>query len=1118
MSLRELYTGPQFPSLESTAFEQLSTEINRNPESILYLTRQSHPEQPTLERWQRFGSSASLSITTFDGFVADCYEQDQYKGRVTHVDRPLLYRFVELGLEHLDDPTNPLNRGTTFPTAGFSQEAENLFTRLEFAGLLSPPAIRDRLEHEGLDYHADAIGPFAEQIEEARTNILADKVVETFRTERMAAVINTESSLAELMPSVEAVIVSDFSMFRPLERELLERIVETWPTIGIIPQLTDRERAVGVDAGAEQALDTFHELDFERTYVPISGNSETTTDSGISHRHLISQNLFQHPTTVGNLDRIDAAATEIELIQPETISREIRHVARDVRHRVSGGMSTDKIGVVVTDATAYRDQLVEVFDEYEIPVTVATDLPLTETAVGEAVQTMCGLAREPRLLRSMMDLLANPAVNVVHDGETVDQHELARIADRITTTRLEPALEHLDAEQTQVMEVIVREAEKLADSSLDELPEQVDALLEQLGINETVAEIGESSVRNPQLERAALERLERIVETVAWTEEEADLTQGNAVDRLERALHNISIQSSRQREEDHVIVCELSEAPPRSFEHTYVLGLTEGQFPSNPEKLAFTRPIYDAHPDFERTDMQQEGRYQFGILLASLGSITLSVPERSVDGDPFVEADVITELRRITGLDPRGLQDDEVPPGSQEDVQQSLNRVIASDDESDPTELITTASGAGTFEATQYERALAGTECAAARASPKLTPYDGHLSPETVTEVYDRGVREPYSSSRLETYAECGFKFYMERVLGIDEPDELTPEPEPWERGEYIHDVFEYYYRVLQSEEGEPVSLPGSVADREELLCTIALEHLETAFEEETSTAFQEEWLTTVLAGLGTPESNPYYGQERYDAPERGLFVRFLENESEEVAKATARPTWFEGRIGQPRGDETVLQEEPVEIETPNGTVPIGGMIDRIDTVPGTDPTQLVVRDYKTGHTPSESETLTGLSFQISLYALMAEAVLDNVETVGGAYYEVGPPADVNHRKGLISSQELTTWAGYDEAETPMTRWSYPTFETHAAFRRFLEYTVPERLGQLVHGITTGKYHPTVLDPDDAGCSYCPYSRVCDVRPHMRHETIDVIDVDDLDVYVPPIATDEEPEEVLEVE
>jgi ATP-dependent helicase/nuclease subunit B len=197
--------------------------------------------------------------------------------------------------------------------------------------------------------------------------------------------------------------------------------------------------------------------------------------------------------------------------------------------------------------------------------------------------------------------------------------------------------------------------------------------------------------------------------------------------------------------------------------------------------------------------------------------------------------------------------------------------------------------------------------------------------------------------------------------------------------------------------------------------------------------------------------------------------------------------------------------------------VPVAGKIDRIDVVPGTDPTRLVVRDYKTGNTPSEGDTLGGLAFQLPLYALLAEGALDGVETVGGAYYQVKPPTGVNHRRGQIGSEEHATWQGRDEVETPLLRQSYLAFEDHDAFRSFLEWETAERLGELADGIAAGRYHPTVLDPDDAGCRYCGYSDTCDVRSHRRRAAIDWID-DNADAYVPLAARPGDPADHLEVE
>jgi ATP-dependent helicase/nuclease subunit B len=165
MSRRLLLTGPDLPELESQAFDILSESVGTQPESILYVGQPEHPEDATKDRWMEFGPSAGLRVDTLDNLASQCYEQDQYKGRVTHVDRPLLFRLVELGVEEISSSTNPLNTGDQFPRAGLVQEAETLFTELEFAGLLSPDAMRQRLEQEGVGDRADYVAELAEEIE-----------------------------------------------------------------------------------------------------------------------------------------------------------------------------------------------------------------------------------------------------------------------------------------------------------------------------------------------------------------------------------------------------------------------------------------------------------------------------------------------------------------------------------------------------------------------------------------------------------------------------------------------------------------------------------------------------------------------------------------------------------------------------------------------------------------------------------------------------------------------------------------------------------------------------------------------------------------------------------------
>jgi len=1114
---RELVTGPSLPSLESHVFHEAATTVDTHPESILYLTPQDQPREPSRERWRDVGPSAALRVESLDELVTRWYEHDQFKGRVTHIDRPLLFRLVELGVEGIESQSNPLYTGDRFPRSGLVQEAESLFTELEFAGLLSADAMRDRLVAEGVPDRAEHVGEFADAVQHARREILENELPDTYRTERMHHVVNAAAPPDMAFPSVEAVIVGGFTQFDALERELLDCIADTWPTIALLPLQTETDTVLGVDRGAERVLDTYRELGFTRTSI------DYPTDDEASAQRRIVRSLFRHPEEAPAVDQVAADDLTMTVHKPATVPDEIRFIARDIRSRLGDGVSPDDVGVVLTSQTEYGEQLQDVFEAYDIPATVETDTPLTETALGEVVQTICELGRDRRTIDSMLDLLTSPLVSVSHEERQVDHRELTHVAARLDTNRLDSALTHIDDAAAAAIESVLRDIDALTAASLSDLNEELEELFDRVGVNAALDDGRELTDSIRRRERHARERLDRVVETLALTEPAADPGIGNTVDRLERALAGISIPNAASTPDRRVVVCPLSEALAYEFEHVYVLGMTESHVPSNPDQTAFAKPIYDSHPDFEQRDVSAEARYHLGAVLGSAASLQLSVPQRSLAGDPFVEADFLTELRRVCDVDALTIEADDSTPGCAEDAQRVIGRVVGDAGLDTARHLLDDAVTAGTFDTTQRMRMESGTTCAEARSGTELTAYDGRLSPEMVGRVHDRGAREPYSPSRLETYATCGFKYYMQRVLGIEAPDEITREPHAGDRGSFLHDVFEHYYLARQSTAGEPVHPGGTAADREVTLLRVALSQLDEAFDEYDTTGFHEEWLTKVLAGLGTSASNPYYGPDETISDgrpvARGLFYRFLHHEADELSKATARPTWFEARIGTPHTGGTPVQDDPAVVSTPHGDVPIHGLIDRVETVPGTTPTQLVVRDYKTGSTiPSAREALLGVKFQLPLYALMAENAFDSIEAVGGAYYQVAPPNSVNSRKGLVTSQEMAAWAGSDDPGTPLLRHSHPDIETHDAFRRFIEEQTPQRLGTLTAALSNGRFHPTVLDPSDAGCRYCDYADVCDVRPHQRRETMDKIEDSDDTVYVPPMARDLDVADIVEVE
>lgn len=1114
MSTQNLLVGSHLPSLELEAFDHLADQVGDQPNSILYLTQRVRSDDTTRQRWAQHGPTTCLRVETFDRFVAACHERDEYKGEVTHIDQPLLYRLVEAGIDQLE-ASNPFATEGRLPRAGLVQEAEQLYTTLERGGLLSADAMETRLADLGLSDRATAVASLATAIDEARETMLADALPDTYQTERMHQLTTTATPLDELLPAVDAVVIGGFTRFDALERQLLARITETWPTVALLPSQSGSKELAGVDAGARPAAETYDALGFSPTQIA------TDARPAIADRRRVTQHLYRHPDETPAVDDIDPATLALTITEAETRPEEIRATARTIRQQLAAGTDPETIGVVLTSPTEYSETVREVFDAYEIPFTLQTEQPLAETALGSAVEAICQLATEPRSVETLLDLLTNPLVAATDTTRSVDHQALARVASRIDTTALAAVVEHLDPETTTSIQELLADIDDFSQSPLADVPARLTTLFEQLGITASLAVAADNSELNLAQETRAADRLDRITETLAMTATVATRDQGTVVERLERAITYGTVTTPATAETHSVVVCGLSDALAREWDHVYVLGMTAAHLPSDPEHMAFSQPIYEAHHDFAQQDVSLETRYHLGTLLRSDATLQLSAPQRTLSGEPHVPPAFLTELRRVIECDTITTTPEDTP-GTREDVQTAISTAVAGDDDPTPEPHIDAAVAAGTFSEMTAALMNAGAACAAARADPdRLSAYDGQLSPEIVAQLHPESVREPYSASRLETYAACGFKYYMQRVLEIEAPEPLTREPHAGLRGSYIHDVLEHYYRTVQSDVGEPADPVGDFQARQATLLTVARDRLADAFSGYADTAFQTEWLTGVFAGLDSPSENPYYGPTTTTADEpaaKGLLYRFLEHEFAEPAKTTARPTWLEARIGEPHPGGTPIGDGPAVIQTPTGEVPLHGLVDRVDTVPDTTPTQAVVRDYKTGSSiPSATDALLGLQLQLPLYALMIEEALPAVETVGAAYYQMAPPNSVSSRRGLVTSQEMAVYYGDDEVSTPLLRRTYPHFETHAAFRRFLTEKTPARLGELTAGIADGHFQPTLLEPGEAGCRHCDYAQVCDVRHHHRQETIETIDAKGIPAYVPPAARGLSPEDVVEV-
>ena len=210
------------------------------------------------------------------------------------------------------------------------------------------------------------------------------------------------------------------------------------------------------------------------------------------------------------------------------------------------------------------------------------------------------------------------------------------------------------------------------------------------------------------------------------------------------------------------------------------------------------------------------------------------------------------------------------------------------------------------------------------RQSVEFTDYDGYV-PEAGPALDPCAHDVALSVTELEKAAECPFRFFLKRGLGLRSVDERERDKDLWldplTRGAELHDLYAALLRRSRHENRRP---------------------------NESDAVWLKELAQDRLKELN--EEMPASAKEIFDRESKDFLADvklFLEAES---AESNSTPIAFEVSFGRPLDDddnEPLARSEPVEIDLGQGIkFRIAGRIDRIDKV---GPASFEVLDYKTG-------------------------------------------------------------------------------------------------------------------------------------------------------------------------
>ncbi len=763
--------------------------------------------------------------------------------------------------------------------------------------------------------------------------------------------------------------------------------------------------------------------------------------------------------------------SSVRLLSAPDPAREVRETARMCLRWAEEGIAFHEMAVVYRRAESYRALIDEIFSLAGIPIYLPAGRPLIERPSGRSLAGLLALI-DSRLTRaSVMEFLTEtrlpsetrqryggfePAAwdlisrrAFIIEGYDLWLAQLSHYRQRLTTIDVregEPSehvasqIEDVDRFTQFVSDFFPRLNDWPHEASWADYLERLDALAGDYveGVGPIIEHLRTLKDLHSVAEKVPFGRFMR---TVSGVLQRTDSTK--VFDEWSGAFGR-----------EGVSVLEVNSLRHLRFRAVAVLGLTERAFPPPPrqdallldaerwalsEKIAGELPQRENGPDSEPLQFAlavaaARERLQLSYARGEAGGTRAHLPSY------FFRAAAET----LTGRSVPIADIDTLPPELFERV--PANRFGAAT----PQEALTDGEFDRTLIGTQSEMGTAclirrcGNFARARRAwearwrSDSLTVWDGVLDADGQVAISRDGTS--ISPTRLETYATCPYRYFLQSVLRLEEVEEpeTVEQLSALNRGSLIHDILNKFLTRFSDQlngAAEHAHLKRELRAIAEECCAAA--------EQRGQGGYPLVW-----------EFDKAIIYEDLD--------QWLELEMAEQTGSSLRPGAFEVRFGPrwhgddgPTSDYSV--DHPLEVQFDGGKLSFHGRIDRIDW--NADANAFRVVDYKTGRASKDGadEFTQGKTLQLPLYLLAATHALHRHHV------------DVSLKEGRAEYFYATR-----RGEFKRVQFSGKTLERRNAD---FEQLLTDMTGQ----IARGDFH---AEPGKNGdnCRFCLGREVCDRR------------------------------------
>lgn len=749
----------------------------------------------------------------------------------------------------------------------------------------------------------------------------------------------------------------------------------------------------------------------------------------------LEKNIFSVPKP----DKKIKSSEHVEIFEAIGMEGEIEMIARAIEtQQRRGGYRFSDFAVLLRQIGDYDHVIRSIFNRYQIPVEIHERERLEFSPIIQVVVRLLNIFLEGWKRWDLMEFLKSSYVRFLgadeKDYEWVSRLEHAAMTRGVFRDR--EAWLRLDAARGRLEVLAQLEDELRGAAEFSELKRILTHAAEKtFGLFEYVDSVEGYVRRDAACHRRFLSILDEIeISSGMPRKGRKGLSEISVEQFAERffRLVELDLYSLHERDKNRVQVYDISLARQKEYRVVFVAGLLEKRFPvqikEDPVLSDWERELLNGLGEGvlkERLASQGIERYFFYLALTrATEKLILTYPRLDFEGKESLPSYYVEELRSLFAGPPLFKKQELGRPYpalrdavNERELELGVMGALWTPEKEgvNPEPLLLYLTNRLLERKSSREKIR--------RAFHKVTAR------LTDSAIADTGTFRPLrtSATGLEEYAKCPFRYFADKVLNLQDPEE---DRNVMTRGTVLHDVLEHCFRDWMAH-------PAVLKDKDKAKKQ-ALRELEKSL-----------------------ERNPLLLEKRYQydldyEDFRETLERFLDTELERLETAKLKPRYFEfnfGLAGSGAG--------PLVLGDGAREICISGKIDRID-VDANNEIGFVI-DYKRRAKFEKKDLEFGVHLQLPIYCLALETLL-GLKAAAGELYSIKE----RKKNGFYHADHIGLLPGLSRR-----RMILPDKDFRALLERsvFFIRKFSQEMGQMRIAVEPRKCEP-----------YCPYASLCRIE------------------------------------